>query len=56
MVFDKAKREKTIKRHIELGYRCKSCKVPINEKERWGKPTLCKGCEDAIKYGMSMTY
>ena len=46
-------REKTIAHHINLGYRCKSCKQPIKDKSKWGKPTLCQGCEDAIKYGIA---
>jgi hypothetical protein len=38
---------------IKCGLKCKSCHEPIREKERWGKPTLCKGCEDAVNYGIS---
>ena len=47
------KRNTKIEQDIQLGYRCKSCKEVIRDKTRWGKPTLCQGCEDAIKYGIS---
>jgi hypothetical protein len=50
------KKKNKFEEDIKLGYRCKSCYEPIRDKSKWGKPTLCTGCEDAIKYGMSMTY
>jgi hypothetical protein len=51
----KRKKQK-LEEDIKFGYRCKSCHGMIRDKNKWGKPTLCQGCEDAIKYGMSMTY
>jgi hypothetical protein len=49
------KEEKKQKREedIKLGYICKSCLEPIRDKSKWGKPTLCQGCEDAVEHGIS---
>lgn len=44
---------KVLEREINCGERCKSCKAPIPDKSKWGKPALCQGCEDAIKHGIS---
>jgi ribosomal protein L37AE/L43A len=42
-------RDKKIERHIQLGYRCKSCKKPIKERGKAGIPILCKECEEKEK-------
>lgn len=47
------KKDKLIEYEIKLGKRCKSCKEEIRDEKKWGSPTLCQGCEDAIKYGIA---
>ena len=49
----KTKKQHKLEEDIKLGYRCKSCHEIIRDKSKWGKPTLCQGCEDAIKYGIA---
>jgi hypothetical protein len=52
IVLKKIKKSK-LEENINLGYICKSCHEVIRDKSKWGKPVLCDGCEDAIKYGIS---
>lgn len=43
------KREKKIERHIQLGYRCKTCKKPLPSKFSSGKPEECDNCKNTPK-------
>lgn len=43
------KRLKKIERHIELGYRCKTCKKPLPRNLFTGRPENCEKCKTLIK-------
>jgi hypothetical protein len=45
--FNDFKTNEEKERNIQSGHNCKSCYEIIIDKQKWGKPTLCEGCDGA---------